>query len=225
MVRNPIKAGRNPARAAHAGILPGLSRLELARAVAPVKTPRARALPDPASLKFTHAEVWPRPQPENCIAHLRSLAIVLSAHALVLWLLLPSTAPELPNGGGGQYLEAIEVTLVRSAVVELRDQKPAEKPAGTDSETAPKDGARSKPATATLPKDVPREADEPLLKRETRSAPSSDGATARTMEENRRSSGPEFGRTRRHSAIRRKGARGAGAQQAGRPRKPRHRHN
>jgi TonB family protein len=190
MTRNPIRAGRAPARAAHAGILPGLGRLRLTRAPAPVKTPYAGALPDPAGLKITRAEAWPRPQPETPIAHFASIAIVLSVHALVLWLLLPSTAPELPRGGGGQHLEAIEVTLVRSSVIESRDKNPADKPAGANSETVPKAGERSKSATATPPEDVAPKAEEPLLKREMRPAPSDDGATARAIEENGRSSGP-----------------------------------
>jgi|GEM_PF-7027789 len=147
-------------------------------------------MPDLGRLKFTHAEAWPRPRPEHGIALFRSVAIALSAHAVVLWLLLPTTPPELPNGGGGQYLEAIEVTLVRSPVIESRDQNPTEKPAGANGEPAPKDGERSKSATATPPEDVPREAKEPLLKRETRPVPSNDGATARAMEENGRPSGP-----------------------------------
>src|ERR1700720_788805 len=100
MTRNHIRTGRRPARAAHAGILPGLSRLKLTRAPASVKMPYADALPDPAGLKFTRAEAWPRPQPENRIAHFRSITIVLSVHALVLWLLLSSIAPELTRGGG-----------------------------------------------------------------------------------------------------------------------------
>jgi TonB family protein len=190
MVRNRIRTGRNPARAAHAGILPGLARLKLGRAATPVKTPCAGALPDPAGLKFMRAEAWPRPQPENRTAHFSSIAIALALHALLLWLLSSSTAPELTQGGGGQHLEAIEVTLVRSPVIESRDKNPAEKPAGANSETAPKDGARSKPAAATPPEDVPKEAKEPLLKRETRPALSNDGATARAIEENGRSSGP-----------------------------------
>jgi TonB family protein len=190
MVRNRIKTGRNPARAAHAGILPGLARLKLMRPSAPVKMPRAGALPDPARLKFTRDEAWPRPQPENRTAHFRSVAVVLSVHALVLWLLLPSTAPELQRGSGGQHLEAIEVTLVRSPVIESRDKNQAEKPAGANSETTPKAGERSKSATATPPEDVARKTEEPLLKRETRPAPSNDGATARAIEDNGRSSGP-----------------------------------
>jgi TonB family protein len=191
MVRNSIKAGRNPARAAHAGILPGLGRLKLARVSAPMKTLHADALPDPADLKFTRAEAWPEPQPENRIALFRSIAIALAVHALVLWFLLPSTAPELARGGGGQYLEAIEVTLVRSPVIESRDKNPAERPAGSNNETTPKDGGRSKSAAATPPEDVPREPDEPLLKHETtRPAPSNNGATARAIEENGHASGP-----------------------------------
>jgi TonB family protein len=190
MVRNRIKTGRNPARAAHAGILPGLARLKLTRAPAPVKTPRAYALPDPANLKFTRDEAWPRPLPENRTAHFSSIAIALTLHMLILWLLSSSTAPELPNGGGGQYLEAIEVTLVRSSVIESRDKNSVEKPAGANSETALKDGARAKPATATPPEDVPKEAEEPLLKRETRPTPSNDGVTARAIEGDGRSSAP-----------------------------------
>jgi TonB family protein len=190
MVRNRITAGRSPARAAHAGILPGLGRVKLTRAPAPIKTLRAGALPDPASLKFTRAEAWPLSQPENRVALFGSVAIALSVHAIVLWLLLTSTAPELPNGSGGQYLEAIEVTLVRSPVIESRDKNPTEKPAGSNNETAPKDGERSKPVTATPPEDVPKQAEEPLLKRQVRPAPSNDGATARAIEENGRSSGP-----------------------------------
>jgi protein TonB len=191
MTRNSFRAGRSPARAPHAGILPGLSRFKLARAPAPVKTPHASALPDLASLQFTRTEAWPRPQPENRITNVKSISAALALHALALWLLLPTTAPELPNGGGGQYLEAIEVTLVRSPVIESRDKNPAEKPGGATRETTPKDGERSKPATATPPEDVPRTADEPLLKRETtRPAPSNDGATARAIEDNGRSSGP-----------------------------------
>jgi TonB family protein len=190
MVRNSITAGRSPARAAHAGTLPGLSRVKLTRAPAPVKALRAGDIPDPALLKFTRAEAWPQPQPENRIALFRSVAIALTVHALVLCLLLPSTAPELARGGGGQYLEAIEVTIVRSPVIESRDKNPTEKPAGANNETTPKDGARSKSATATPPEDVPNPADESLLKRETRPAPSNNGATARAIEENGRSSGP-----------------------------------
>jgi len=190
MARNKITAGRSPARAAHAGILPGLGRLKLTGAPAPTKALFAGGLLDPAGLKFTRAEAWPKPQPETRIALFRSVAIALMAHALVLCLLLPSTAPELTHGGGGQHLEAIEVTLVRSPVIESRDQNPAEKPAGSDNETAPKDGARSKPATATPPEEVPKTAHDPLLKRETRPVPSNDGATARAIEENERSSGP-----------------------------------
>jgi TonB family protein len=190
MVRNSITAGRNPARAAHAGILPGLSRLKLTRAPAPVKTSRAGHLPHPALLKFTRAEAWPQPQPENRIALFRSVAIALALHALVLCLLLPSTAPELARGGGGQYLEAIEVTIVRSPVIESRDKNPAEKPAGANSETTPKDGERSKSAAATPPEEVPKEAEEPLLKRETRPTPSGNGATVRAIEENGHASGP-----------------------------------
>jgi TonB family protein len=170
--------------------LPGLGRLKLTRVPAPVKTPRAGALPDLANLKFTRAEAWPRPQPENRITNFKSISAALALHALVLWRLLPSTAPELPNGGGGQYLEAIEVTLVRSPVIETRDKIPAEKPAGANSETTPKDGERSKSATATPPEDVPKESEEPLLKRETRPALSNIGAAARAMEDNGRSSGP-----------------------------------
>ena len=45
-------------------------------------------------------------------------------------------------------------------------------------------------ATATPPEEVPKTAHEPLLKRETRPVPSNDGATARAIEENERSSGP-----------------------------------
>jgi periplasmic protein TonB len=190
MVRTRITAGRSPARAAHAGILPGLGRLKLARVPAPAKAPRAGGLPDPASLQFTRAEAWPRTPPENRSALFRSVAIALAAHALALWFVLPSTAPELARGGGGQHLEAIEVTLVRSPVIESRDKNPAEKPAGANSETAPKDGERSKSLTATPPEDVPRAADEPLLKRETRPAPSNNGATARAIEENGHASGP-----------------------------------
>lgn len=191
MVRNRITAGRSPARAAHAGILPGFGRVKLTRAPAPMKTLHAGAVPDPASLKFTRAEAWPQPQPENRITLFRSVAIALVLHALVLCLLLPSAAPELPNGSGGQYLEAIEVTLVRSPVIESRDKNPTEKPAGANSETTLKDGERSKSATAKPPEDVPREVEGRLLKRETtRSAPSNNGATARAIEENGRSSGP-----------------------------------
>jgi TonB family protein len=190
MVRNSIRAGRSPARAAHAGILPGLSHLKLTRAPAPVKTPHAGALPDLTNLKFTRAESWPRPQPENRITNFKSISAALALHALALWLLLPATAPELPNGGGGQYLEAIEVTLVRSPVIESRDKNPAEKPAGANNNMTPKDGERSKSATATPPKEVPKETEEPLLKLEIRPAPSNNGATARVMEENGRSSGP-----------------------------------
>jgi TonB family protein len=191
MTRNSIRAGRSPARPAHAGILPGLSRFKLARASASVKTFGAGSLPDLADLKFARTEAWSQPQPENRITDFRSVAIALTIHALVLWLLLPSTAPELPRGGGGQHLEAIEVTLVHSPVIESRDKNPSEKPAGANSETAPKDGERSKSATATPPEDVSRKAEEPLLKRETtRPAPSNDGATARAIEENGRSSGP-----------------------------------
>jgi len=144
---------------------------------------------DLARLKFTHAEAWPRPRPEHGVALFGSVAIALSAHAVVLWLLLPTTPPELPNGGGGQYLEAIEVTIVRSPVIESRDKKPAEKPVGANSEPTPKDGARSKSAAAMPPEDVPKEADEPLVKRETRPAPSKDGATARAIEDNGHASG------------------------------------
>lgn len=191
MTRDNIRAGRSPARATQADILPGLSRFKLTRAPAPVKTSHAHALPASANLKMMRAEAWPQPQPENRIAHSRSVAIALTIHALVLWLLLPSTAPELTRGGGGQHLEAIEVTLVRSPVIESRDKNPAEKPAGANSETAPKDGERSKSVTATPPEDVSRKAEEPLLKRETtRPAPSNDGAAARAIEENGRSSGP-----------------------------------
>jgi TonB family protein len=191
MTRNNTRAARGTARAAHAGILPGLSRLKLARAPAPMKALRAGDIPDPASLRFTRAEAWPEPQPENRIALFKSVTIALALHALVLWFLLSSTAPELPSGSGGQYLEAIEVTIVRSPVIESRDKNTAEKPAGANSETTPKDGERSKSATATPPEDVPREAEEPLLKRETtRPAPSNNGATARAIEENGRSSGP-----------------------------------
>jgi TonB family protein len=191
MVRNSITAGRSPARAAQAGTLPRLSRLKLARVSAPMKTLHADALPDLASLKFTRAEAWPEPQPENRIALFRSVTIALSIHALVLCFLLPSTAPELARGGGGQYLEAIEVTIVRSPVIESRDKNPAEMPAGASSEMTPKDGERSKSAAATPPEDVPRQAEEPLLMRETtRPAPSNNGATARAIEENGRSSGP-----------------------------------
>jgi TonB family protein len=190
MVRNRITAGRSPARAAHAGILPGLSRLKLMRVSAPVKTPRVGAPLDPANLKFTHEEAWPQTQPENRIAHFRSIAIVLAVHSLVLWLLLHSISPELPRGGGGQYLEAIEVTIVRSPMIQSRDKNSTEKPAGSNSETSPKDGERSKRATATPPEDVLRGVAEPLLKRETRPAPSNDGAMARALEENGRSSGP-----------------------------------
>ena len=190
MVRNSTTAGRSPAREAHAGILPGLSRLKLTRAPAPVKALRAGDIPDPALLKFTRAEAWPQPQPENRIALFRSVAIALTVHALVLCLLLPSTAPELARGGGGQYLEAIEVTIVRSPVIESRDKNPTEKPAGANNETTPKDGARSKSATVTPPEHAPNPADESLLKRETRPAPSNNGATARAIEENGRSSGP-----------------------------------
>jgi TonB family protein len=76
-------------------------------------------------------------------------------------------------------------------VIESRDKNPAEKPAGNNNETTPKDDERSKSAAATPPEDVPREAEEPLLKRETTCpAPSNDGATARAIEENGRSSGP-----------------------------------
>jgi TonB family protein len=189
MARNRFGTARGTARAAHAGILPGLGRLKLARTPAPMKPSHAGALPDPAGLKFTREQAWPLPQPENRIALFRSVAIALAAHALVLWLVLPSTAPELTRGGGGQHLEAIEVTLVRSPVIESRDQNTAEKPAGANSETAPKAGERSKPATATPPEDVPKTADEPLLKRETRIVPSNGGATARALE-NGRSSGP-----------------------------------
>jgi TonB family protein len=190
MTRNTIGAARGPARVAHAGILHGLSRLKITRTPAPVKTLRVGHLPDPANLKFTREEAWSLPQPENRTALFGSVAIALSIHALILWLVLPSTAPELTRGGGGQHLEAIEVTLVRSPVIESRDKNPAEKPAGANSETAPKDGERSKPATATPPEDVPRTADEPVLKRETRPTPSNDGATARALEQNGRSSGP-----------------------------------
>jgi TonB family protein len=190
MTRNSIRAGRSPARAAHVGILPGLGRLKLTRVPAPVKALHAGPLPDLANLKFTRAEAWPEPQPENRIALFSSVTIALSFHVLVLCFLLPSTAPELAKGGGGQYLEAIEVTLVRSSVIESRDKIPAEKPAGANSETAPKDGERAKSATATPPEDVPQEAEEPLLKRETRPAPSNNGAAARAMEDNGRSSGP-----------------------------------
>jgi protein TonB len=189
MTRNTIRAARGSARAAP-GILPGLGRLKLTRAPAPAMALRAGGLPDPAGLKFAREEAWPLPQPENRTAFFRSVAIALAIHALVLWLVLPSTAPELTRGGGGQHLEAIEVTLVRSPVIESRDQNPAEKPAGANSETAPKAGERSKPAVATPPEDVPRTADEPLLKRETRTVPSNGSATARALEENRRASGP-----------------------------------
>jgi TonB family protein len=190
MARNRIGTARGTARPAHAGILPGLGRLKLARTPAPMKPSHAGALPDPAGLKFTREQAWPLPQPENRIALFRSVAIALSAHALVLWLVLPSTAPELTRGGGGQHLEAIEVTLLRSPVIESRDKNRAEKPSGANSEMAPKAGERSKPATPTPPEDVPRTADEPLLKHETRPAPLNNGATARAIEENGRSSGP-----------------------------------
>jgi TonB family protein len=190
MVRNSITAGRSPARAAHAGISPLLGRVKLARVSAPMKTLLAGALPDPAGLKFTRTEAWPQPQPENRIELFRSVAIALALHAFVLCLLLPSTAPELTRGGGGQHLEAIEVTIVRSPVIESRDKNPAEKPAGANRETTSKDGERSKSAAAVPPEDIPLRADEPLLKRETRTVPSNDGVTARAIEENGRSSGP-----------------------------------
>jgi TonB family protein len=190
MTRNTIRAARGPARVAHAGILHGLSGLKITRTPAPMKTPRVGDLPDPANLKFTREEAWSLPQPENRTALFGSVAIALSIHVLILWLVLPSAAPELTRGGGGQHLEAIEVTLVRSPVIESRDKNPTEKPAGANSETAPKDEERSKPATATPPEHVPRTADEPVLKRETRPAPANDGATARALEQNGRSSGP-----------------------------------
>ena len=190
MTRNDTRAARSPARAAHAGTLPGLSRLKLTRAPAPVKALRAGDIPDPALLKFTRAEAWPEPQPENRIALFSSVTIALALHALVLCLLLPSTAPEPARGGGGQYLEAIEVTIVRSPVIESRDKNPAEKPAGANNETTPKDGERSKSAAATPSEDVLREAEEPLLKRETRPTPLNDGAMARAIEENGHASGP-----------------------------------
>jgi TonB family protein len=173
MTRNDTRAARSPARAP-----------------APVKALRAGDIPDPALLKFTRAEAWPEPQPENRITLFSSVTIALALHALVLCLLLPSTAPEPARGGGGQYLEAIEVTIVRSPVIESRDKNPAEKPAGANNETTPKDGERSKSAAATPSEDVLREAEEPLLKRETRPTPSNDGAMARAIEENGHASGP-----------------------------------
>jgi TonB family protein len=190
MTRNTIRAARGPARVAHTGILHGLSGLKITRTPAPMKTPRTGHLPDPTGLKFTRAEAWQQPQPENRIAYFRSVAIALAAHGLVLWLVLPSTAPELTRGGGGQHLEAIEVTLVRSPVIESRDKNPTEKPAGANSEMVPKAGEHSKPAAATPLEDIPLKADEPLLKREPRPTPSNHGATALAIEENGRSSGP-----------------------------------
>jgi TonB family protein len=190
MVRNRITMARSPARAAHAGLLPGLSRLKLTRVRDPAKAVGPAALPDPARLKFARDEAWPRPQAENSSVLLAGAGVALAAHALALWLLLPRAAPELPSGAGGQYLEAIEVTLVASPVIESRNRKPEEKPSGARSEPAPNDGERSKAVAAAPPTDTPKQAEEPLRKRESRANPANDGATARAVEDEGRASGP-----------------------------------
>jgi len=189
MTRNGTTTRRGAAQTARVGLLPGLPRLKLARARDTTKAASA-ALPDPARLKIVRDEAWPRMQSESYGLLLASVAIAFAAHAFALWLLLPRAAPQFPSGSGGQYLEAIEVTLVRSSVIEARDRNPDEKPVGASGELASKNGDRAKTATAVPPEDVRKQAEAPLQKREARVAPSNDGATARALEENARASGP-----------------------------------
>jgi TonB family protein len=187
MTRNRTTPRRAPAPTARGGPLPGLPRFKLARAreAAPAAP---RALPDPSRLSVAREDAWPRAAAENYRLLVAGIAAALAVHALALWLVLPRAAPELPSGSGGQYLEAIEVSIVRSAVIESRDRKAEAKDSGGSTEMKPNAGARAD--AATPPEAVPPQADEPLQKREARTPPANDGATARAIEENPRAAGP-----------------------------------
>jgi TonB family protein len=80
------------------------------------------------------------------------VAMALHAGALLAFVLQPPV--DDAAGAGGQYLEAIEISIVASTVLESREDKPAEQAAAERGEVAPEEGDQS-------PMDTPEEQPKP----------------------------------------------------------------
>jgi len=157
-----------------------------AKPARPTTAPRVH-IRDLARLKLTRAEAWPLPRGDDRRLLVACVTAALLMHALVLSLMLPHAAPELPSGSGGQYLEAIEVTIVRSAVIESREKKPDAEAAGANSDIQLKAGDASR---ARPPEEAVEDAEALLQQKQTRAPASTGGETARAAEDRGRAAGP-----------------------------------
>jgi len=106
------------------------------------RDPLSQGNHDPAaiSLDIVPAEVFPRVF-ERESARWFGGALALAVHAAVLGVLWLGFWAVEPSGGGGQYLEAISVSLVPSQVLEAPDQKPNAMKGGSIADAVPAEGA------------------------------------------------------------------------------------
>jgi TonB family protein len=123
-----------------------------------------------------------------------SAGSALAIHGLVLALLALGPPPEPLSGGGGQYLEAIEVTIVRSPVIEARKTERMEIAAGASNPVAPEEGDQAKPPNPKQEIKAPvPDAEVAVVMREKAAQPEprrAGGETARAIEADGRASGP-----------------------------------
>ncbi len=113
--------------------------------VIPLKAHRNPTAPQPGSgagkLDIVPADVVPRHLVRPNTPWL-SAAVALGLHASVLGALWFGLSTNEPRGGGGQYLEAISVTLVPSQVLEAPDTKTDALKGGAVTNIAPPESVR-----------------------------------------------------------------------------------
>jgi len=109
---------------------------------APPMTARASptSLPDLGALRPDPAALPGRAGRPDWIAQATCIAaaVVLHIGALVAFILQP--AVDEAEGAGGQYLEAIEISIVPSTVFESRETQPVEQAAAEKGEVTPEEG-------------------------------------------------------------------------------------
>ncbi|MGE0563017.1 MAG: TonB family protein [Pseudolabrys sp.] len=98
-------------------------------------------------------DVAGRGRPRRGYFHWAAIAAV-AAHLGALAAVYPFAAIP-PAGGEGRHLEAVEVSLVPSSVLESRTTKPSENTGGTRAEVSPTEGDIDKPQESKPPEPQP----------------------------------------------------------------------